>query len=116
MGPFTRGSRWGAAVVLLLAALLSGPACARAPLDLGGSQPVLLGNAGQAWIDDGGDVGVGEASRVADLRWEPTSAEAIYALTRTRSLWIRFTVTPNPTRERWYLEIPYPGVTWSTPG
>ena len=110
MGPFARSSRWGVAVVLLLAALLCGPVSARHPVDLRGVQPVLLGNAGDAWVDDGGGLEVEEASRVVDIRWEPTSAEAIYPLTRSRSLWIRFTVPPNPTRERWYLEIPYPGV------
>ncbi|MCC2673487.1 MAG: diguanylate cyclase [Ramlibacter sp.] len=110
MGPLARASRWSVAVVLLLAALLCGSAFARGPLDFAGAQPVLLGNAGQAWIDDGGNLEVEDASRVPDIRWEPTSAESIYSLNRSRSLWVRFTVPPSPTSERWYLEIPYPGV------
>lgn len=110
MGPFARVSRRGVAVALLLAALLGGAAFARATLDLGGTQPVLLGNAGEAWIDEGAGLDVEEASRVGDTRWEPTSADAIYPLTGSRSLWVRFTVPPSPARERWYLEVPYPGV------
>lgn len=110
MGPFARGSRWGASVLLLLAALLAAPAFARAPLDFGGSQPILLDDAGQAWLDDGGGLEVDDVARVDGLHWKPTSGKTVYPLNRTQSLWIRFTVPPAPASERWYLEVPYSGV------
>lgn len=110
MGPFARGSRWGVAVLLLLLTLLDGVAFAGAPLDFRGSQPILLDDAGQAWIDQGGGLEVDEVVGVADPHWKPTSGETIYPLNRTQSLWIRFTVPPTPANERWYLEVPYSGV------
>ena len=69
MCPFARVSRWGVAVFLLLATLLAGPAFARAPLDFGGSQPILLDDAGQAWLYDGGILDVDDAARVNGLHW-----------------------------------------------
>ncbi|MEJ5989916.1 7TM diverse intracellular signaling domain-containing protein [Ramlibacter sp. PS3R-8] len=111
MGPFARVSRWGVAVVLLLAALLlPGHASAAAPLDFGARQPILLDDAGQAWTDESSSLQVEDVARMGGVRWEPTSAEAIYPLHRGRSLWIRFSVPPTRASERWYLEVPYAGV------
>ena len=44
------------------------------------------------------------------VRWHPTSANNIYHVDHGKALWIRFTVPPTPTGQRWYLEVPYPGV------
>jgi len=49
-------------------------------------------------------------ARDAAVRWHPTSDNNIYKLDRGQALWIRFTAPPAPTAERWYLEVPYPGV------
>ena len=111
MGPFARGSRWGVAVLLLLlGALASGPACARGALDFTAPQPIVLEDAGQTWLDVDGGHAVDDVARDTSLRWEPASDRAIYQLHRATSLWIRFTVPPTAAHERWYLEVPYPGV------
>ena len=83
MGPFARGARGGVAALLLLLALRAmSQAAARGALDFGASQPVPLGDAGEAWIDEGGGLEVDDVGRVAGLPWQPTSGDAIYPLHR----------------------------------
>ena len=104
-------ARWIATAVLFLATLtLAGEAAAREALRFDtGRQPVMLHDAGDAWVDDSGKVGVKDVARDAAVRWHPTSDNNIYKLDRGQALWIRFTAPPAPTAERWYLEVPYPG-------
>jgi two-component system, sensor histidine kinase LadS len=112
MGPFDRGCRAGAAWLLLAAALLLAlPAAARGILAFDtDAQPVSLHDAGESWVDTTGSAGPGQVAGDAAIPWQATDPERIYSLGATSTLWIRFTVPAAPTTERWYLEIPYPGV------
>jgi two-component system, sensor histidine kinase LadS len=104
--------RWLAAAVLVLATLaIAGEAAAREALRFDTSrQPVMLHDAGDAWVDESGKAGVEDVMRDAGIRWHPTGDNTIYKLDKGQALWIRFTAPPAPTAERWYLEVPYPGV------
>jgi two-component system, sensor histidine kinase LadS len=104
--------RWLAAAVLVLATLaIAGEAAAREALRFDTSrQPVMLHDAGDAWVDESGNAGVEDVMRDAGIRWHPTGDNTIYKLDKGQALWIRFTAPPAPTAERWYLEVPYPGV------
>ena len=106
-----RGRHTVAALLVLATVLGAGIAAARDVLKFDtGQQPVMLGTAGEAWVDDSGKAGVQDVVRDTGLRWHPTSDNHIYKLDKGQALWIRFTVPPAPSAERWYLEIPYPGV------
>jgi two-component system, sensor histidine kinase LadS len=111
MGWLTRG-RGIAAALLFLATLLAGmPAAARNLLTLdGGRQHMMLQDRGDAWVDESGRLPIEQVAGNADIRWHATNDENIYKLEKGQALWVRFTVPAMPTTERWYLEIPYPGV------
>jgi GGDEF domain-containing protein len=111
MGSLARG-RWIATALLLLATLLwSAPAAARHVLKFeSAQQPVMLHDAGDAWVDESGSAQAADVATNPNLQWHPTGDDNIYKLGRTPTLWIRFTVPPTPNNERWYLEVPYPGV------
>jgi two-component system, sensor histidine kinase LadS len=104
--------RWLAAAVLVLATLaIAGEAAAREALRFDTSrQPVMLHDAGDAWVDESGKASVEDVVRDTGIRWHPTNDNNIYKLDKGQALWVRFTAPPAPTAERWYLEVPYPGV------
>lgn len=104
-------SRMGSAALLFLAMLcLAGTAAARSLVLDAEAQPIVMGNAAEAWLDDTGQATVQDVARDQGLRWQPTAAEHIYKLAGGKALWIRFTVPPTPTQERWFLEVVYPGI------
>ena len=106
-----RGRHTVAALLVLATVLGAGIAAARDVLKFDtAQQPVMLGTAGEAWVDESGKAGVQDVVRDTGLRWHATSDNHIYKLDKGQALWIRFTVPPAPSAERWYLEIPYPGV------
>ncbi|HEX7892116.1 MAG TPA: 7TM diverse intracellular signaling domain-containing protein [Ramlibacter sp.] len=111
MGRFARG-RWLAATLLFLATLLAGPAAlARSSLNFDDvRRDVMLRDSGDAWVDDSGKLGIEEVTGSAEVRWHVTADDNIYKLDKGQALWVRFTVPVTPNTERWYLEIPYPGV------
>lgn len=112
MGPFDRGCRAAAAWLLcLLSLLLAWPATARdvVALDLQ-QQPVPLAGGGEVWRDPSGRAGLQQVASDTTLAWAPADPSRIYPLDGGDALWIRFTVAPTSGTERWYLEIPYPGV------
>jgi GGDEF domain-containing protein len=99
---------WGMAAMLGMAAA----GCARAAPVLqleGAHQPVQLGESGQAWIDTGGRASPEDVADGAAVQWSPAQAGAIYPLSTSKVLWLRFTVVV-PGTERWYLQVPYPSV------
>ena len=105
-----RGRRLLAASMLVAACLLP-PVHARTVLDLDAAvQPVPLLNWGDAWTDPAGEATVERVASDATIPWAPTTQPAIYPMTTGKALWFRFTIPPAPDSERWYLEIPYPGV------
>lgn len=100
-------------VVLLWLALLApaGSATARSVLSFDPDrQPVMLHDAGEVWVDPSGSMPVEALAAEARIPWQPTSDTRIDRLDKGQALWIRFTVPPAPNSERWYLEVPYPGV------
>jgi GGDEF domain-containing protein len=109
MGWFARG-RQCAVALLFLATLLAGmPAAARTALAFDDAH-VMLGSAGDAWVDDSGTAGIEQVAGQAGVPWHATGDQNIYRLDKGQALWIRFTVPTVPNTERWYLEVPYPGV------
>ena len=111
MGLMQAARRLLAAALLLAAGLACLPATARTVLDLDTSrQPVGLLDWGDAWIDESGQAQAPEVASRRDIPWQPTAEGAIYPLTTSKTLWIRFTVPPAPDAERWYLEVPYAAV------
>lgn len=98
--------------LLWLATLgVGGAAAARSMLAFAPErQPVMLQDAGEAWLDTGGRLSVEDVASDPRIRWHATSDLNIYRLDKGEALWIRFTVPPTPSTERWYLEVPYPGV------
>lgn len=103
--------RGHAALLLFLAMLvLAGTAVARTTLTFQGDQPIALENRGDAWLDETGEATVQDIARNPGLQWHPTATDNIYKLAGGKAVWIRFTVPPLSTAERWYLEILYPGV------
>jgi GGDEF domain-containing protein len=111
MGLGFHARHWAAAGMLLLA-VCQGAAWGRTVLELDvARQPVPLKDWGDAWIDAGGKAPVERVAGDASIPWEPTSEHtAIYPLTSSQALWVRFTIPPAPDADRWYLEIPYPTV------
>jgi len=106
-----RGRHTVAALLLLAAALGADTAAAREVLRFDTTrQPVMLASSGEAWVDDSGKAGVEDVMLDAGIPWHATGDDHIYKLDKGQALWIRFTVPPAPTAERWYLEIPYPNV------
>lgn len=100
-----------AALLLCLAALALGPAAARTVLTFDpGHQPVMLRDAGEAWLDEKGQARIEDVAGNPHVRWHATNDTNIYRLDKGEALWVRFTVPATPNSERWYLEIPYPGV------
>jgi two-component system, sensor histidine kinase LadS len=104
----------GLCMSLLLGALLaltSVEARARTVLDLDTrTQPVPLQDWGDYFIDATGQLTADQVSGNADMAWQPTHPEAIYPVTASSAVWLRFTVPPAPDDERWYLEVPYPSI------
>jgi two-component system, sensor histidine kinase LadS len=111
MAWFARGCRVLAALLLLLAAFAAGTAAARTvpPLETS-RQPIMLHDAGDAWVEEKGKATVEQVVGDHSIPWHPTGDANIYRLDKGQALWVRFTVQPTSNSERWYLEIPYPGV------
>lgn len=110
MGWFPPGRHMAAALLFLLAAALL-PAHARTVLAFDpGRQPVMLHDAGDAWVDESGTAQVQDVMRDTAIPWRPTGDDNIYNIEHGAALWIRFSVPPTANAERWYLEVPYPGV------
>ena len=110
MGSFTRCCRAAAALLLLLFAVAL-PLGARTVLQFDPArQPVPLGDAGDAWVDESGQARVEDVAGNAAIHWQPTGDNNIYKIDHGAALWIRFVAPPTPNAERWYLEVPYPGV------
>jgi GGDEF domain-containing protein len=99
---------WWMAAMLVMAGL----GCARAtpviPLD-SSNQPVQLGAAGHAWLDETGQATPEVVIDGTGINWTPAREGAVYALAPGKALWLRFTVSV-PGTERWYLQVPYPSV------
>ncbi|MDE2607246.1 MAG: diguanylate cyclase [Burkholderiales bacterium] len=111
MGWLARCRTQAVALMFLAALALSGNAAARTVLRFDASrQPVMLHDAGEAWVDDTGKAQVQDVAASTTIPWAPTGDDTIYRLDKGQALWIRFTVPPTPTTERWYLDVPYPGV------
>ena len=111
MGWFARCRTRAAALMFLAALALAGNAAARPVLRLDASrQPVMLHDAGEAWVDDTGKARVQDVATSTTIKWAPTGDDTIYRLDKGQALWVRFTVPPAPSTERWYLDVPYPGV------
>jgi two-component system, sensor histidine kinase LadS len=111
MGWFARFRANAAALLILATLLLAGPAAARTGLKLDSAvQPILMKDAGEAWLDESGTASVQDVAANPATKWHPTAAENIYKLSGGKALWVRFTVPPTTTNERWYLEVIYPGV------
>jgi len=72
--------------------------------------PVPLADHGAYWIDPQGRATPDTLATRPDLPWRPTAEDRIYPLHAGQSLWVRFTVPPTTSAERWYLEIPLPSV------
>ena len=111
MAMWARSRQVLAALLLLVTTWVAGPVAARSVLTLDSQrQPVMLGDAGEAWIDVTGDMRVHALVRDTSIQWHANQDAKIYRLDKGEALWIRFTVPPTPATERWYVEIPYPGV------
>ncbi|MEJ8835117.1 sensor domain-containing diguanylate cyclase [Ramlibacter sp. AN1133] len=111
MAWFARGCRVVVALLWLVTLGVAGPAAARSMLAFDPArQPVMLRDSGEAWLDEGGRMSIEDVANDARIRWHPTNDMNIYRLDKGEALWVRFTVPPTPNTERWYLEIPYPGV------
>jgi GGDEF domain-containing protein len=111
MGWFARGRGYAAVLLFLAMVFLAGPAAARPVLKFDpAQQPVMLHDAGDAWVDESGTATVQDVVHEVGIRWHPTGDNNIYRLDKGQALWIRFTAPPGPSAERWYLEVPYPGV------
>lgn len=105
-------ARQCAAALLLLATLFAGaPAFARSTLAFDPEQqPILLGDAGDAWLDPTGQATVQDVQRDTAIRWHATAPDTIYKLDGGKALWVRITVPAVSNAERWYLEVVYPGI------
>ena len=111
MGWFARGRASAATLLFLAMLLLAGSAAARSVLKFDTTQqPVMLHDAGEAWVEDAATADVQAVMADTTIKWHPTGDNNIYRLDKGQALWVRFTVPPAPTAERWYLEVPYPGV------
>lgn len=111
MGWLARSCRGWAALLLLATTFVAAPAAARTMLALDTlQQPLMLDDAGEAWVDTTGAMRIEDVAQDSRIRWHATSEHGMYRLDKGEALWIRFTVPPTPTTERWYLEISYPGV------
>ena len=111
MGWFARGRASAAMLLFLAMLLLAGSAAARSVLKFDTTQqPVMLHDAGEAWVEDAATADVQAVMADTTIKWHPTGDNNIYRLDKGQALWVRFTVPPAPTAERWYLEVPYPGV------
>ena len=99
------------ALLWLAMTLVAGPAVARSMLSFNAArQPVMLGDAGEAWVDESGTARIEDVAAGTAIGWQATRDSTLYRLDKGQALWIRFTVPPTSASERWYLEIPYPGV------
>jgi GGDEF domain-containing protein len=115
MGSFARCRHLAATLLFLATLLVAGPAFARTVLKFDNPlQPARLQDAGDAWVDDSGKLGPDDVAKIPADQWHPTGDDNIYHLDKGQALWIRFTAPPVASTERWYLEVPYPGVDWVT--
>lgn len=111
--PLFRAMAWAAMSALagLLLALASPEARSRTVLDLDTrAQPVALQDWGDYWIDTSGSLTAGQLARNPSIPWQATSRDFVYPIMSGQSVWIRLNVPPAPDAERWYLEVPYPGL------
>ena len=99
--------RWLAGAVLRLAAAAA-PAATLA-LDPQAGQ-VWLDGAGQAWLERDGKATIDAVAGASVLPWAPTRPGTIYPLHSGAALWFRFELAEPDDNDRWYLEVPYPGV------
>ena len=104
--------RWLAATVFFLSMLFAGlPGHARTPLVLDAEgQPVRMLDAGDAWLDETGKMSIQEVASDPNIKWHATASDNIYKLAGGKAVWVRFTVPPAVTTERWFLEVVYPGI------
>nr|WP_232532960.1 MULTISPECIES: 7TM diverse intracellular signaling domain-containing protein [Ramlibacter] len=104
-------ARWSVlAVVLVL--LLGGRAALAGPvlaLDAAAGELALDGH-GQAWLDADGHADLASVAAGTAGAWVATVPGHIYPLRRGQALWFRFTLSEADDNERWYLQVPYPGV------
>lgn len=99
---------WLTAALLVMAGF--GCARAEAPVALdAANQPVQLGDAAQAWVDDTGRATPEMVVDGTGIAWTPAREGAVYHLAPGKALWLRFSVAV-PGTERWYLQVPYPSV------
>ncbi len=99
------------ACLCVLACLLGAPALAGAPVTL---DPVVgaaaLDARGGAWLDTSGEVLVDNVAADRNIPWVPVRAGAVHPLRSGQALWFRFSVSEPDDSQRWFLEVPYPGV------
>ncbi|MDB5858421.1 MAG: diguanylate cyclase domain [Ramlibacter sp.] len=71
-------------------------------------QPQRLLRAGDAWLDQSGQVSVNELARDREVGWTPVTGREIFPLARDKALWLRFIVRADAATpgDRWYLEVP----------
>jgi two-component system, sensor histidine kinase LadS len=106
-------ARRSVAALLFLATILAGTtAAARTTLSFDPEhQPIMLSDAGDAWLDESGKLTVQDVQRdAATIKWHPTAPDHIYKLDGGKALWVRVTVPPVSNTERWYMEVVYPGI------
>ncbi|HEY8050702.1 MAG TPA: 7TM diverse intracellular signaling domain-containing protein [Ramlibacter sp.] len=97
---------WAVAAMLLMAAVCRCALAAPVVTLDAARQPVLLGGAGESWIDPSGEVSTEDAADGTAMTWTPTRPGEIYELSAGNVLWIRFTLNV-PSAERWYLQVPW---------
>ena len=103
---------WVCACVLgWLLSALSSPALANPMQTLSNQQqPVALAEAADYWIDTSLTAGPEQLVAKDASNWKPLPANGIYPLQPRQALWLRFTMSPQQSLERWLVEIPYPAL------
>ena len=97
-----------AVLASLLLVLATPEARSRGVLDLAArTQPVLLQNHGDYWIDTSGTHTATDVANDGSIPWQATSTALSYPVTSGHAIWIRLNVPATPNAERWYLEVPY---------
>ena len=106
---------WWGLLACLLFTVGGGGASARTILDLDVQrQPVSLADWGDWWLDESGRSGLDDVLKLPESAFRPTAERQLYPVKPGEALWIRFTVPPAPDFERWYLQLPNPGLNKAT--